>query len=169
MKFSIKLPHLRQVNQIGFWFCFGALAFATYLQYFNALSPCPLCIAQRLMIGLLCLLFLLGSLHLYQGGARILHGVCIVFCSLLGAALAGRQIWLEQLPATQAPPCGPGFSYMIEHLPFHEIFMALLQGTAECAEVSWRLLGLTIPVWTSGLFGLFIVLGLWSIMHKDEK
>lgn len=169
MKLSIKLPHLRRVNQIGLWLCLSAISFAIYLQYHDALSPCPLCIGQRMMIGILGLTFLFGWLHLYRGSGRIVHGLCVVVFSMIGAAFAGRQVWLEQLPPEKISPCGPSFSYMLEHLPFHETLKALFQGVAECAEVSWRMLGLSIPTWTLMLFGLFIILGIWELFREDEK
>ena len=32
----------------------------------------------------------------------------------LGAGIAGRHVWLQNLPADQVPACGPGLSYMLE-------------------------------------------------------
>lgn len=169
MKLSFKLPGLRLVNQLGFWLCVGAMAFALYLQYYNALSPCPLCIAQRLLICLLGLGFLFGWLHLFRGTQRVVHGLCVLLLAAIGAGFAGRQVWLEQLPPDQVPPCGPGLMYMLEHLPFSDMFKLLFQGTAECAEVSWKMFGLSIPSWTLMLFVLFIFLGIWEIFREDEN
>lgn len=165
----LKPLHLRLINQIGFWICLVAIGFALYLQFNNALTPCPLCIAQRLVIGLLALAFLYGWLHLFRGTGRKIHGASITLLSLLGSALAGRQVWLEHLPPASVPPCGPSFSYIVEHLPFQETLKALFQGTAECAEVTWRMLGLTIPSWTLIIFIIFLGFGIWEILREDEK
>jgi len=76
----------------------------------------------------------------------------------LGAALAGRQLWLQSLPADQVPACGPGLSYMADVMPLTELLTTVLQGSGSCAEVN-PVLGLPIPVWTLAAFLLFAIHG----------
>lgn len=165
----MKLPAQRTVNKIGFWLCIGLIGSALYLQTQMALTPCPLCILQRVMVFLLALNFLFGWLKLFTGTGRNMHGFLTLLFAGMGAGLALRQIWLEKLPVGQAPPCGPSLSYMLENLPFHETLMAIFQGSAECAQINWRLLDLTIPHWTLIFFAIFAVLGIWQMMRADER
>jgi len=90
-------------------------------------------------------------------GRRVYSGFALLFV-VAGAATAIRQIWLQSVPADQLPSCLPSLEYMMEALPFQEIARLVLHGTAECAEVSWTMLGLSIPEWSLlGFIGMAIV------------
>jgi disulfide bond formation protein DsbB len=53
---------------------------------------------------------------------------------------------LTYLPEDQVPACGPGFSYMLDNFPLMDTLNFLLKGDGNCAEVSWRFLGIfSIP------------------------
>ena len=84
-----------------------------------------------------------------------------------GAATAGRQIWLQSVPADQLPSCLPSLEYMMDALPFQEIARLVLHGTAECAEVSWTLLGMSIPEWTLLAFIAMSLFCLWQMLRRD--
>ncbi|CAM4449284.1 MAG: Disulfide bond formation protein B [Legionellaceae bacterium] len=166
MKLRITTPSIKLINLIGFWLCFAAIGFAIYLQNYHALTPCPLCIAQRIMIGLLMIIFLLGWLHVYRGLGRIFHALTILLFSLSGGTFAGRQIWLEHLPRGQAVLCTPDFTLILERMPLSETLKALFQGTGECAEVNWFLFGFSLPTWTLGFFCLTTIFALWQLFRK---
>ena len=68
--------------------------------------------------------------------------------ALLGAAVAGRHVWLQNLPAEQVPECGPGLEFMLEAFPLRKMFELVLRGSGECAEVQWALFGLSMPAWS---------------------
>jgi len=71
------------------------------------------------------------------------------------------------VPADQLPSCLPSLEYMMEALPFQEIARLVLHGTAECAEVSWTMLGMSIPEWSLlGFIGMAIVC-LWQLLRRD--
>lgn len=84
-----------------------------------------------------------------------------------GAIVAGRQVWLQQLPSDQVPACGPGLEYMMNNLPFADALGMIFRGSGECAEVSWQFLGLSIAGWSLALFILFIVIGVYQGMRAD--
>lgn len=144
--------HRRLLNALGAAVCFGGLVFAYYAQFYQGLEPCPLCILQRLALGAVGLVFLAAALHHPQTSGAKVYAVLISLVSLVGASVAGRHIWLQHLPPEQAPRCGPGLEYMLETLPLNETLQEILSGSGECAEVTWRLFGVSIPIWMLLLF-----------------
>jgi disulfide bond formation protein DsbB len=155
------LMNPRVGNLLGFAACAGMMAFALFAQYVLGLEPCPLCIFQRVAVIGLGLWFLLAALHPAGVIGRWVYAVLLALTALLGAGVAGRHLWLQSLPADKVPACGPGLDFMLETFPFTEVLTIVLSGSGECAEVSWRLLGLSMPAWTLiGIAGLG-VFGLW--------
>lgn len=56
---------------------------------------------------------------------------------------------------------------MMEALPFQDIVRMVLHGTADCAEVTWTLLGLSIPEWSLLAFAGLAALGLLQLLRRD--
>jgi len=71
---------------------------------------------------------------------------------VIGGAIAGRQVWLQHLPADQVPECGPGLEFMLEVYPLAEVIKTALRGTGECATVVWTFLGGSIAEWSLACF-----------------
>jgi disulfide bond formation protein DsbB len=97
-------------------------------------------------------------------GVRI-YGFFLLLTAGAGLGIAGRQLWLQNLPADQVPACGPSVEYMLEVLPWTEVLLTALRGTGDCAEVVWRFLGLSIPGWTAEFFSLMVIAGLVMMFH----
>ena len=115
--------------------------------------------------GLVCLV---AAIHGPAKVRRVYAAIAALFVAA-GAATAIRQIWLQSVPADQLPSCLPSLEYMMEALPFQEIARLVLHGTAECAEVSWTMLGMSIPEWSLlGFIGMAIVC-LWQLLRRDDR
>lgn len=157
MKWSVK------TNNLVLVFISMGLAVASFaFQYLGDLPPCPLCIMQRAMVLLLFLLSV-SSLFLSKlNGLRLLSVFQILAC-LGGVFFASRQVYLQSLPADQAPACGPGLNFMLQYMPLREILHALFYGSGDCAEVHWRFLGLTMPMWTLAFFVLLLCLSAYNL------
>ncbi|MNY46197.1 disulfide bond formation protein B [compost metagenome] len=56
---------------------------------------------------------------------------------------------------------------MMEALPFQDIVRLMLHGTADCAEVTWTLLGLSIPEWSLLAFVGFAAVALLQLLRRD--
>lgn len=140
--------------------CIGLLAYALYAQYVDGLHPCPLCITQRAFFVLTGLVALMSLIFHPHGVGRYLSAGLMLLCCAGGAAVAGRQVWLQGLPPDQVPACGPSLEYMFENLPFGEAFSTLMMGDGNCAEVVWTLFGLSMPNWA---MIAFIGLGLAAV------
>jgi disulfide bond formation protein DsbB len=146
----------------------GLLGFGYFLQYVKNLEPCPLCIVQRIAFLLVGIAFVVGALLNPAGTGRKILGSVSLLLSLAGIALASRQLWLQSLPPDQVPGCGFGLDYMLEVFPLWEVFLTMVQGTGDCAEIQWRFLGLTIPGWSLLAFSGFAVLSLWLILMRSK-
>ncbi len=158
------MPGRRTLNGLGFLACAALLGFGYYLQYVQGLEPCPLCMFQRVAFMGLALVFLLAAMHHPAGTwGRRSYGILLGLVAAAGGALAGRQLWLQSLPPDQVPACGPDLDYMLEAFPLMETILTVLQGSGECAEVSWTFLGLSIPGWT---LLAFLGLGLVGLVRN---
>jgi disulfide bond formation protein DsbB len=156
-------------------FGLGALACAVllgtgyYLQYFEGQDPCPLCLVQRGFYYAFGVLFLAAALHNPGRAGGIVYSIAGLVVALGGAAVAGRQVWLQHLPADQVPACGPDLFYMLENFPLGRTIEKLFAGSGQCAEVKWRLLGLSIAEWSLGWFALLALLALVLALRTREQ
>lgn len=145
---------------LGFLACAGLLAYAFYLQLYQHLEPCPLCIFQRVAFFALGLVFLAGAAHSPKSaGGRRSYGVLALLASLGGIAVAGNHVRLQHLPPDQVPACGPGLDYMLDAMPIAGVIRKVMTGSGECAAVDWSFLGLAMPAWS---LICFVVLAVWA-------
>jgi protein dithiol:quinone oxidoreductase len=158
----------RTVNLISFLIACAMIIMAAYLQFSKGLEPCPLCVVQRFVVILLCIVFLIGFLHKSTGMWVRFHGFLIMLIAGGGIGAAARQVYLQTLPANQLPPCSPNLSYILERLSWSDSVKFLLRGSADCAQIKWTLLNLSIPEWTLALFALFTLVGLWELFRKNN-
>ena len=74
---------------------------------------------------------------------------------------------MQNIPADQLPACLPSLDYMMEALPFQDIVRLVLHGTADCAEVTWTLFGMSIPEWSLLAFVGMILFSLFQLFRRD--
>ncbi len=150
----------------AFLICAALIATALTMQYALKLEPCPLCIFQRVFVIALGAIVLVAAIHDPRLAGRRVYGVLIVVFGVLGMIVAGRHVWLQNLPADQVPECGPGLEYMLSACPLTEALSLVFRGSGECADVQWVFLGLTIPGWTLVIFTAFTIFGLLLIATR---
>ena len=139
---------------------FALLGVAFYMEYQMGLEPCPLCMFQRIAFFAIGVVSLISALRGNISWHKKLAWPIVVL-SLLGAGLAIRHLYLQNLPAEELPACLPGLSYMFEVFPWQEILEAMVMGTGECGDVVWTFLGLSIPGWTLVAFVGMALVNLW--------
>lgn len=159
----MNLASPRSLFFLAFLACAAMLGTGFYLQYVIGLEPCPLCILQRIFFAGAGLFALIAGLH---GRAPRLYSVLILLFSLAGAGTAGRQIWLQTLPPDQLPACLPPLDYMLESMPYTKIIYTMFHGSADCAEVSWTLLSLSIPEWSLLAFIAFSLFAIFQFFRR---
>ena len=160
------IPTRRLLNLAGFLACAGMMSFALYAQYVLLLDPCPLCVFQRIASILLGTVFLAAAMH-NPGrlGARV-YGLLVAVAGGFGVSVAVWHVRLQNMPADDVPSCGPGFEYIMDNFALFDALSMIFKGSGECADVVWRLLGLSMPSWVIiGLGGLAIA-GIWNNFRK---
>lgn len=146
----------------------GLMAAALYFQHVMFLDPCPLCIFQRIAFMWIGVSALIGAVFYPGPAGRWLFSGLVVIGSAVGAGLAGRHVYLQNLPPGEVPDCGPGLSYMVDTLPFAEMLGKVLSGDGECANIKWSFLGLTMPMWTLIWYLGFGLLTIWLTVRQNR-
>ena len=137
--------------------CLGLLGFGYYLQFFEHLEPCPMCIFQRLCYFGIAIIAGIAALHNPRTLGSRVYAVFGLLLAAIGAGIAGRQTWLQHLPPDKVPECGPGLDFMLEMYPLGETIMKTLRGSGDCAVVDWSFLTLSIAEWSIVCFSALML------------
>jgi disulfide bond formation protein DsbB len=137
--------------------CLSLLGFGLYLEHFKGIEPCPLCAFQRMCYIAITVIALISAIHNPDRWMRYIYSGLTLIPSLIGIGIAGRQVWLQHLPADQVPSCGPGLEYMMEVFPFMDAMKMIISGSGECAEVHWTFLSFSIAEWSLLCFSLIVI------------
>ena len=146
----------------GFLVCAALLAFAYYVQFDLGIEPCPLCIFQRIAFILIGLVFLVGAMHGPQARGRRAYGLLALVAAAAGVAIAARHIWIQHQPPDPLVGCAPNLGYMLETFPISKTLKMAFTGHADCSEVSWAWLGLSMPEWTLICYVLLGAGAVWA-------
>jgi disulfide bond formation protein DsbB len=150
---------------LAFFAAVGAMAFALYLEHVDGLEPCPLCVFQRVAMIATALIFLTAFAHNPKVIGQRIYSVLAIIASGAGVAIAARHSWLQHLPPDEVPACGPGLNYLLEAFPMVDVFQIVFNGSGECASISWKFLGLTLPEATLLVFVGFIAFAIFQFFY----
>lgn len=162
----MSLASPRSLFLLAFLACIAIMGGALYLEHVLGLEPCPLCIVQRVFVIAFGIVCLIAALHDPEHVGRRVYAALALLFAAGGAATAGRQVWLQSVPADQLPACLPSLDYMMEALPFQDIVKLMLHGTADCAEVTWSLFGMSIPEWSLLAFAGCMLFALYQLLRR---
>jgi disulfide bond formation protein DsbB len=152
---------------LGFLACAGLMAYALYSEIVLHLDPCPLCIFQRIAVIAMGIVFLLGAAAgPKSAGGRKTWSLLALLMALFGMAVAGRHLWIQSLPEGQVPACGAPLKDLVQMMSWSKVLVKVFTGSGECAKVTWRFLGLSMPGWV--LISL-IVLSAWALYAGFRK
>lgn len=133
-----------------------------FLQHYMGLSPCPLCVFQRVglmvMGGFALVTAIINPKPMF---AKLLLWIGSLTGIVWATGVAARHVWLQHLPPDQVPSCGPGLNYWLETLPMKQVFNTVLSGSGECALVDWTFMGLSIPEQSLIFFSGLICVHFW--------
>jgi len=148
--------------------CAAILAYALYAQLVEGFEPCPLCIFQRIAFAALGLVFLLGALHgPRKRNGRVGYAVVGGISALAGIGVAGKHVWMQVFPPAM-PSCAPGWDYLVQTNSWLGVMQKVLGAKADCSNIDWSFLGLSMPAWS---LVCFVVLGAWllhSALRRDR-
>jgi disulfide bond formation protein DsbB len=137
----------RWLNLSGLAIVAGLMGYALYAEHVLGLEPCPLCMFQRVAMVALGSVFAIAALHAPPGALARLYAVLGVVVAGAGAGIAGRHVYVQNLPPELVPECTPGLDYLVDVFPWTEVVRKVLTGSGECAEIDWVFLGLSMPAW----------------------
>lgn len=144
--------------------CAGLLGFGYYLQYVDGLEPCNLCIFERVCFASVGLIAFVGLIHGNRGAAsRVYHGLGAL-AALAGTAITVRHVWLQHLPPSEVPECGPGLDFLMRAFPLQDVIQTVLKGSGDCAAVVWQFLGLSIPAWALVCFAGLLLINVFGLL-----
>jgi disulfide bond formation protein DsbB len=147
--------------------CAALLGYGYYLQYAQGLEPCPLCMIQRAFFYGVMGIFIIAALHRPGRIGTGVYSTLVVLFALGGATTAGRQVWLQHLPADKVPQCGPDLFFMLQNFPLSRTFAKVFYGSGECAAVDWKFLGLSIAGWALVWFSALVLYALWLAVRRS--
>ena len=163
---NLVIKHPRSAFALIGLVCASFIGYALYLQHFEYQDPCPLCLVQRGCYLIIMFASIAAAVHARHFNA---YGWGAAAGALTGAGVAARQVWLQHLPKDQVPACGPDLYYMIDNFPLAKMLGLLFKGSGQCAEVTWRFLGLSIAEWSLLWFVLFLVAGIALAIRTNQR
>ncbi len=131
-----------------------------YLQYYERLQPCSLCVMQRCCAGIFVILTIL-NLCLDSRRWALRLTLLQILTMGLGSLFALRQLWLQALPPGEIAACLPDFSMMIRYFPWQVVLKTMFWGSSTCGEVTWIFWGLSMAAWSLFYFLLNGCFCLW--------
>lgn len=161
-----RLPR-RLLNFGGFLAASAMMGYALYAEHALLMEPCPLCVFQRMAVIGLGAVFLAAALHNPKGAGLRVYAGLIAIAAAAGAGVAGRHVWLQNLPPDKVPACGPGFGYIIDSFPLSDALKLIFTGSGECATIDWSFLGLSMPTWVLICVAMLGVAGLWNNLRAS--
>ena len=88
--------------------------------------------------------------------------------AMSGAVIAGRQIYLQNLPSDQVPTCAPPMDFLMETLPVFEVMQTILLGDGNCAEYEWRFI-FNFAEWAFIFFVFLFCYNLFFLFKNSTK
>lgn len=150
----IKLTFLNALMPVS------SLSFAWYLQQYQGVIPCSLCLLQRWGMYLSLFFILLSLISSFVKFYKISIGLmCFSILGNIFSLIMGlRNVWLQSLPEDQIPACGLDIKTLLEVVPLLDAIKQTFQGSGDCAQKAWIFLGQSLAVWASIFFTLYLIL-----------
>lgn len=152
-----------------FFMAFIAGAFALgasyYLEYAVGLTPCSLCLVQRLFLTLLCVSSGVAAVHGPKRVGLWCYWLVALGTSIGGTTAAWRQVLIQSDPVLQLLSCAPAPESFLSDLPWLCALQKMFTGGNDCAEISWTLFDLSIPEWSLLFFVAVSILAVYQLLR----
>lgn len=153
-------------NLAGVVAVIGLMAYALFAQYVQNYEACPLCIFQRVALIALGIVLLVAGIHAPRAAGARVYAVLGFIAAAAGITIAGRHLYLQNLPPDAVPACGPDLDYLWDTFPVADVIQRVFTGSGECAEVNWSFLGLSMPGW---VLIWFVILGSVAVLANWRR
>lgn len=142
--------------------CALLMGYAFFAQYVLHYEPCMLCMVQRVFVVAVGLVALIAAMH---GAGRIesrVYGFLSALMAVGGAYIAGRHVYLQQLPPEQLEGCAPSFEYALDNYGALQFLKSIFIRDQDCGAIDWTFLGQSMPVWVFLCFVVLFFASLWA-------
>lgn len=140
------------------------VGFALYLQHFQDMLPCPLCVLQRyafVAVALICFIFA----ALPRAATKVGAGLAVL-AAATGAGIAGWHLWVKAHPAVS---CGiDPLETSLNKIPTAELLPFLFKAEGLCSAEYEPILGLSIPQWSLIWFVIFVLVLIWAALRQSR-
>lgn len=127
-------------------FCAVSVGFALYMQHYEFVLPCPLCIFQRIGIIVCGLLAVIAAIFPLLRWPLFWPGL-IGLAAIIGGGVSIRHIQIQQSLVTDHPQsCGAGLDLMLQARSISSVIASVLAGHGDCTIIDWQLGFLTLPM-----------------------
>jgi disulfide bond formation protein DsbB len=124
--------------------CCGLVGASFFVQHVLEVEPCPLCIIQRFTyLGLIPVFFGAAAARPHGKAQRALFWTAAIM-TLAGLGVASYQTQLQLFPPSVEASCSASLSYMLDTLAITDVLARVLHAGGDCADTSFKILGLTL-------------------------
>lgn len=163
------LARTRSLFFLVFFACALIVGAVIYLQRVVGSAPCPLCFAQRILMLTCSGICLIAALHVPGAIGWRVYSAILLFVSLIGAALAGRQVWLQATPPENPAACLVNLQYLLDTQPWLKVLALIFAGHAGCSEITWSLFGISLPEWSLLAFAGISLFALYYLFIEFRR
>ena len=156
----------QKINLLCALVCAGMIGYAIYSEKVLGYVPCPLCMFQRVCIGVLGVVFLVAGLHPAKRAGAIVYGVLTLLAAGATSWVAGRHVWIQAQPAGTVPACGAPLDMLMDMFPLSDVIRRVMTGGGECGVIDWAFLGVSMPGW---VLIAAVALGLTGVINNIVK
>ena len=143
--------------------CIAFLAFAVYMQHFQGVDTCPMCVLQRYAFAAIAIFCLVGAIV----GAPKVNALFGFIAALSGAGVAAWQVWLSMKPGVG---CGlDPMETVVNKLITAKWLPFLFYAEGSCSNDNFRLFGLTVPQWSLFWFAAFVMVLGWIMFRRGRR
>jgi disulfide bond formation protein DsbB len=133
--------------------CIALLGVALYLQHFQDMLPCPLCVIQRYAFAAVALICLVTAF--LPRGAIKPGAILAALASLAGAGVAGWHIYIKAHPTVS---CGiDPLETSLNTIPTAQLLPFLFQADGLCTTEYAPIFGLSLPQWALFWFAVIAI------------
>ncbi len=141
------------------------LGSAYYLQIYENVNPCPLCLLQRMSMVALGIVFIIGAGFNFKKRGNLFVGFLGLITSISGLLFAGRQVWLQLSPPSSSGDCSASLSYLFNVLSIKDALIQVWRGGMECSQTGAQFLHLSLAAWSLIAFAFLYCLVLLQVIR----
>jgi disulfide bond formation protein DsbB len=149
---------------------FSAIGIALIAQHFFDMTPCYLCILQRIGVITIGCFSLLAAINPKNFILRRTGYLGWALGAGLGLYAGGKLLYMQSQPLDIFSTCSMGADQLMERFSFFEYIPILFQGSGSCTESAGAFIGVSFETWTFSLFAALtvVLVSLITVSYSDS-